>query len=1015
MATLGRVKRSTNYPTKGPNFTVDLCPKFKQFASRVPEAKVFYETSSYEKVRAKAQNVKASVDKCDVPPKFPNNMFLTHAVECVITYLEPTVKSDIGFHPQSDINTNTSAGFTYKENGINTKGEALESEQFKDLHSRDDHISVASIADKLEMLPEEDLNRDKVRTIFVDALDKLVKGKFFFDKQNKALIESHAQLWIKYGLTKQYGGFDRFVCELEKFSLRDQSDVSGWDRTVFLWYVYYVRWRLLNLPPEYEEQYWYIVYHTIFPTAITPEGLIVMRQTGNNSGGNNTASDNSIAHLIVIMYFFIKSYYEKHQRLLRLTEILDNAYVGIYSDDQTGSCNHSFFGWNGAEDYMEDKIRAYDDWGLIIKPKATLVTIEPPGTRLSKEHEFLGSYFHYDHDVMRYLPYPRLGKICASITRIPLNELDEIEFFERALALTFLSYPAPLYFDILVKYLEYLYDISTYKGALRHVLFVNDLSLMKLSFQRLHLGWEACTNTASTQSSFMKWLIFFSSSGGGGFKTGMNVKKNTTTTVTTRPRNRKAKTTVVRETIKSVPETKKQAKKSLGQTKVVAKDGGFVTVQKVPGCTAHFASALVIPHDTPPGVCMPSATMTYPSLKEKGYCSGSFQIGANGSGYIAGRLGCANDVGYIQMTQSSSVGSGGTALNAFTNIMTANFANLSYSQAQFSSINVMGRPVAGGVRVRYVGSLMNQNGIAYCHTDVDHSSVMSQTFASMTNLQETRKVIITGTMAAGDQWTAQVNDNGPATYNEWDFNPVDAPQSQPYFCILLSGLPGDTYTFEACCHVELVGKALPNETVSHTDPINTPLIQDVQRQAFSEGPPQAKDTKGIFHKMIEAVGEYGPKLAKKLLGGGMSFVPSVVQGLMALTPMTGGNPLIANQGFSQPSLMYSDAYSKHRALAGNYRGSNISKPKDEQWLDDFAKACVAANYSPSEIIDILQKVTGTRRVVRNPGPTYEDRMEQAIAAQKAAFGSFKSFSLEELNGTDSPSNKRSRDSGSYDS
>lgn len=521
MATLGSVARSIQYPNSGPNYKIELCPKFKLFSEHEPESKIVYDQSSYERVRARKKDVFASITKCDVNPIFPKDEILDHVLEMVEEYLSPYLCSTIGYCEDSEFNLGTAAGYCYLRKGYKSKAEAIQSKMFADLFGRDDFVPLATIADKDEFLPKEDLERGKIRTIFVDPLDKLAKTKFFFDRQNKKIIKHHDELWIKYGMTKQFGGFHRFARDLEEFELRDQSDVSGWDRTVFLYYVYYIRWKLLKLPERFESKFWYVVFHTIFPSAISPDGTVFMRQTGNNSGGNNTASDNSLAHLIVLFYFLIKCYYLKNQKLLTLQEIMNNAFFGIYSDDQAGSLNYRFFGWCSEDDYVSDKIQAYADWGLLIKPSASLVTLGRPGSRIDPRHEFLGSYFHFDEECARYLPYPRIGKICASITRIGMNsKLTEDEFFERVLALTFLSLPCIKVFDVLVKYLEFLYHIAKHKCVLRQILLVNDLTFMKQSFLCMHLGWESLISFSPV--IFKCNFIFFTAHGGGGFKSDMS-------------------------------------------------------------------------------------------------------------------------------------------------------------------------------------------------------------------------------------------------------------------------------------------------------------------------------------------------------------------------------------------------------------------------------------------------------------------------------------------------------------
>lgn len=518
MTTLGSVKRRIQYPSTGLNFTVSLCPKFSSFVSVFPEASRLYDLSSYEKVRALSPDVRASIKKCDVSPIFPCGRILDHALMLVELYLSPFMSSDAGFDQRSEFNLSTSAGFVYAQKGLPKKTQAMNSSVFKDLYSRDDFIPIAVISDKEEFLPNEDLNRNKVRTIFVDPLDKLAKTKFLFDKQNKSLVDSSSHSWIKYGMSKQYSGFHKFVKQLEPFTLRDQSDVSGYDRTAFLYYVYYIRWRLLNLHVKRHESFWYVVFHSIFPTCLDPDGIVFMRQTGNNSGGNNTAADNSILHLIVLFYFLIKTYYKRFHKLLSLDSLLNNAYFGIYSDDQLGGVFMDFFGWCSVEDYERDKVEAYADWGLVIKPSASFISLGPG--RLDSKHEFLGSYCFYDQHLEIYLPFPRIGKICSSITRLGLTVLDESQFFEKVLALTFLAFPCSEVFKILVHYLEYIFSNSKDQTTLRHILLVNDLDFMRDSFLQLHTGWE-CGDRHSGPLFFPQFT-FFSSDGGGGFKNTMS-------------------------------------------------------------------------------------------------------------------------------------------------------------------------------------------------------------------------------------------------------------------------------------------------------------------------------------------------------------------------------------------------------------------------------------------------------------------------------------------------------------
>jgi len=508
MATLGMVKRTVPYPEKGPNFKVKYCPRFSSFSENEPESSLIYSLSDYERVRARRPDVYASIDKCDVPPKFPDNKFLDHALLLVEQALAPFLESQIGFTDDSTFNLSTSAGFVYLQKQYASKGDAIDSEMFEDLFSRDDFIPLGSIADKDEFLHIDDLKRNKIRTIFVDPLDKLAKTKQIFDQQNKKIIKNCRDLWIKYGMSKQFGGYHKLLIQLERFEITDQSDVSGWDRKIFLFFCYYIRWKLLRYNRKFSRRVFYVMFHSVFPTAITPDGRVIFRQTGCESGGNNTASDNSIAHFIIIVYMLCKKYFEYNNFLPSWDFLVFHALYFIYSDDNLGGINISQFGWCSIDDYIAFKIEVYAEFGLEIKPSSQFCSLT--FGRINPKHEFLGSFAYFDTEFQKYIPFPRIGKICSSITRKGLNTgLDESEFFEKVLALTFLSYPHKSVFPVLLKYLHHLFETATYKGAYRQVLYCNNLSFLYSSFLFMHLGWESSKDLLPGLKNVSNFNFFF--------------------------------------------------------------------------------------------------------------------------------------------------------------------------------------------------------------------------------------------------------------------------------------------------------------------------------------------------------------------------------------------------------------------------------------------------------------------------------------------------------------------------
>jgi len=486
--------RSVPVAVSGPNYTVTMCPEFNEFVNQnVLDCSPVYAKADCERVRPVLADLKASIAKCDVPCVVPsvNDRFHAHAMELSWQMLKDdlTVSLDIDPKRLSEFNMSASAGFPYTKYGYRDKGSAFDSKMFDDLVRRLDYIPLDTVNSKDEFLSMEDLARRKLRTTFGAPLDKVVKQKFLFDQQNANIINSSKTKWIQYGMTKQFGGFHRVITKLEDFTHTVQSDASGYDRVAPLEPVYELRLRGLRYPDVLKEFVHDTVFHTIFPTILLPDGSIYIRVTGNDSGGNNTASDNSILHLVIVMHLLTLAYYRKYGELPVLDDILLNALIYLYSDDKLGGINLEFFGLT-PETFASLEKEVYAMYGMVIKPSSVLVT-EVVG-HIHPDHEFLGSFCHFDDETARYIPYPRIGKICSSVSRVGLNcKLTQTEHFMKILQLTLLSFKDDVVFEILSQYVFYLLQKSNFDPGLLEVLDANSLSSFSprkvLSY---HLGWE---------------------------------------------------------------------------------------------------------------------------------------------------------------------------------------------------------------------------------------------------------------------------------------------------------------------------------------------------------------------------------------------------------------------------------------------------------------------------------------------------------------------------------------------
>lgn len=487
---VGFLPRYVSLAKDGLNYTSQLDPTFKKYKDHGYDTKKLEEESDYELVRALEENCWTSIDKCDTKPyRFKNDPIYNLSVEFADLLLEKYLEAKVRIL-NNQLKMDSAPGAVYSMHKIRTKRDALISTIYNDLIGRHNYIPLAGIATKQEFLSNEDLARGKVRTTFTSPLDLIMKQKLFFQEQNEKIKMGSREEWIKYGMKKQYGGFNRFLKEMEEYSHVFQSDASGYDRTAFLLDVYYLRWKHLEYPAEFEELLFWTMFHSIFPFCVCPNGLIFMRQCGNNSGANNTASDNSILHLIIILYLFIYAFQNKHGRLPNLGEIDENVELGIYSDDKLGAADFKFFGWETIEDFQRDEIEVYKRFNMVIKPSSILVTENKPGQPIDPRHEFLGSSATYDKDFKKYIGYPRVGKICSSVTRKGVEDLNEADHFTKIMQLKCLAYAEPWLYQELDNYTDFIMSQSKQKMKLKQIKELHE-GRVRNNMLNLHFGFES--------------------------------------------------------------------------------------------------------------------------------------------------------------------------------------------------------------------------------------------------------------------------------------------------------------------------------------------------------------------------------------------------------------------------------------------------------------------------------------------------------------------------------------------
>lgn len=396
-------------------------------------------------------------------------------------------------------------------------------------------------------------------------------------------------------------------------------------------------------------------------------------------------------------------------------------------------------------------------------------------------------------------------------------------------------------------------------------------------------------------------------------------------------------------------EKKKILKRENGMVKVDVK-GETKILYEVPHCTRHYVSARIDPFNSPAGACLPCADFSQPSAKFKTICSGALQLGTTGFGFVAFLPAWGVNSNNVSSTTSASVGGINTNFGSFTNLITSSFTELPYPAASFGS-DLEGRFVAGGIRIRYTGKYADQNGLIVAYCDLDHSSVTNaQSFQTIANLRNTRRIVVTGTVfAAGkDLWNAQVCDNGPVLSSEYSYAAASSVQSTPYMILAIQGIAGDSYEFEVVQHCEIIGRAVANLTASHTDPVGFPAVDQKMKGAFDAGPPQKAESPGILTRIKEGIFDVLPKLIThgKVIG-------PVVQGIMSLVPNGGHYPMVQN-GPSGPELLTHDAViQQQKRIDQNLgRGSNL-RLTPEAFMRKVAISMMNEGIEPETLAEYL--------------------------------------------------------------
>lgn len=399
---------------------------FLAFEKKFPaDAAKLIENATSREVRPYKESVDAAMKKKDTLLKTvdPNDKKFLLAMEFATRHLFPLLQQPVVLDKVVEFNGASSAGLTGKQTGFPKTVDYLQSTAFDELREKVDYIPIELVNTKDEFLSLQDdlVARNKIRLVNCCEKHEIYKQKILYDNQSRAFQAQCSNYFIKYGFTKQYGGFNRLIMEFEPYEKISLSDVSGYDTDALLSIVYSIKNKYLMFPVN-NGQYWldimsHVTYYACNPVRLYPNGEITQSDHSNSSGQGCTTIDNSILHEVIIWYEAISLYLAVEGDYPLYEECRDIFNAAIYSDDKIlgfkGKYAHHFTD----EEFSEFEIGIYKDFGMTIKKSASKVFTHVSNTVFTEEDgmEFLGSTAVWDHRREIYIPKPRLGKLCSSL------------------------------------------------------------------------------------------------------------------------------------------------------------------------------------------------------------------------------------------------------------------------------------------------------------------------------------------------------------------------------------------------------------------------------------------------------------------------------------------------------------------------------------------------------------------------------------------------------------------------
>lgn len=302
---------------------------------------------------------------------------------------------------------------------------------------------------------------------------------------------------------------------------------------------------------------------------------------------------------------------------------------------------------------------------------------------------------------------------------------------------------------------------------------------------------------------------------------------------------------------------------------------GVVSI-KLPACSIHYTHCIADPFNCPAGACIPAELFPLPSNKGFYTTKGRFACGTSGTGFFLMNPPIVGDRNFFLATSSTSVGTSATGIGAFTNTTTGVMATIPFNAAAITAGNLQGRIVGYGLRVCYIGNLMNANGEVFSYEEPDHQNLGALTPANIeARLQCSRRKVAT----VKSDYAGEVFYSGPVQPSDVEFlgqaQPLDSGTGSTYLSgVFIEGTAGDLYDYEVVVHLEHIGNSAGGRTMSHSEPQLTGKTIEAAKTQSQAGPLNSIRTGAVIGSFIDSV---------------KGMIPTVVQGGRVLSKVIQGD------------------------------------------------------------------------------------------------------------------------------